>query len=165
MSKSQPPIAPPDIDPWLYRVGLLADSVGSAARQAMTATFGIATTEWRLLLALDASDTRSPTELARHLGLSDVVISRALAKLHRSGHLIRSADESDARKFNIRINAKGISLRTEVTAWWINYEAAVLSGVSPQAREAMLALLGQCSQRSARYLMAAHNNVSPPRKD
>jgi len=131
----------------------------------MTATFGIATAEWRLLLALDSSDTRSPTELARRLGLSDVVISRALAKLHRSGHLIRSADESDARKFNIRINAKGISLRTEVTAWWINYEAAVLSGVSPQTREALLALLRQCAQRSARYLMASHNDVCPPHKD
>jgi hypothetical protein len=165
VSKSNPPNTATDIEPWLYRVGLLADSLGSASRQAMTATFGIATAEWRLLLALDSSDTRSPTELARRLGLSDVVISRALAKLHRSGHLIRSADESDARKFNIRINAKGISLRTEVTAWWINYEAAVLSGVSPQTREALLALLRQCAQRSARYLMASHNDVCPPHKD
>jgi DNA-binding MarR family transcriptional regulator len=135
-------------EPWLYRISVVADVLSSHLRHAMTQTFGLTPIEWRLLIALDAKEMRSPSELARHLGLSDVVISRAITKLHRMARISRTPDESDARKFNIRINATGIGLRDAVSAWWITYETAIINNASVQAQEATLALLQQCVHRS-----------------
>ncbi len=148
MRKNTSPIPAIEAEPWLYRVNQLADTIGGTLKQSMRRAFGVTPSEWRLLIALDPLISRSPTELAQHLQCSEVAISRALARLHALGYLVRTADESDARKFNIRIHASGIGLRAQVTVWWADYEATLLGDVPAQSRETVLTLLHRCAQKS-----------------
>ncbi|MGE4240641.1 MarR family winged helix-turn-helix transcriptional regulator [Ramlibacter sp.] len=110
---------------------------------------GIPLGGWYPLVVLNVEDGMSQRELSRRLGLKDAAIGKAIDNLQHAGLLLRTADDTDRRKFLIRLTPQGRKLAAEVTGLRDEVLAYLTRGFTPKESELF-----------KRLLQRAHNNLS-----
>ena len=74
------------------------------------APLGLSRMTWTLLASIGLEGVASPSELARHTGMTRPAVSRLLRDLERRGMLLREADGEDGRGRRLRLTPAGEAL-------------------------------------------------------
>lgn len=103
--------------------------------------------QFRLLLVLHELGRSSSTQCARALDVAGSSVTRLADRLHASGHLIRSAGESNRSVVTLELTTTGRRVVEEVTARRRAELGRVLGLLDPDARAACAATLTSLHER------------------
>ena len=168
MVKPAPPASAPDpsrtleLEKFLpYRLSVLANTMSGAIASAYAERFELSIPEWRIVAVLARAPGLSSAQVAERTAMDKVAVSRAVAGLVRSRRIERSVEESDRRRSQLHLTAKGMAVYREVVPWALAYEDAVLRGLTKRARLNLDRLLAEL-QRRARQLRPGRLLREPP---
>jgi DNA-binding MarR family transcriptional regulator len=152
------PIDPPrnlELERFLpYRFSVLANTMSSAIAAAYAERFELSIPEWRIVAVLARAPGLSSAQVAERTAMDKVAVSRGVAALVRTRRVERNVEESDRRRSQLRLTARGLAVYQEVVPWALAYEAALLRGLSSRTRQSLDRLLDEL-QRRARLLRPA----------
>ncbi len=138
-----------DLEKFLpYRLSVLANTLSGAIASAYAERFELSIPEWRIVAVLARAPGLSAAQVAERTAMDKVAVSRAVALLMRSRRIERSVEESDRRRSQLRLTAKGLAVYQEVVPWALAYEDAVLRGLSTRARQSLDRLLTELQHRA-----------------
>lgn len=132
-----------------YRLSVLSNRLSQDIARLYQARHGISVTQWRVLAVLARHPGISARELARRTAMDKVAISRAVAALVQSGHVVRGTDGHDHRRSVLRLSARGRSVHRAVAPRALAYEARLLDGMGAAERESLFRLLDRLDELEA----------------
>ncbi|MFY0597912.1 MAG: winged helix-turn-helix transcriptional regulator [Cognatishimia sp.] len=105
-------------------------SIISAQLSANLATmyqdrFGISVAEWRILVNLAYSDSRSVRDIQRRVRLDKAKVSRAVAQLENRGFLTKEIDGDDRRLLHLELTASGRDLVAQLVPLAEEFQSTV----------------------------------------
>lgn len=103
-----------------------------------------------VLCLLAEQDGRGAAELAAGACVEPGTMSRTLASLERTGHLVRQGSTGDRRAVRVMLTAKGRDASADVTAVWAELDRRTTAGLSAAERRMLLDLLGRVSANLTR---------------
>ena len=144
-----------------YRLSVLANTMSGAIASAYAERFELSIPEWRIVAVLARAPGLSSAQVAERTAMDKVAVSRGVAALVRSRRIDRGVEESDRRRSQLRLTAKGMAVYHEVVPWALAYEDAVLRGLSARARQSLDRLLDELLQRARKLRPAAILRPAP----
>ena len=78
--------------------------------------FAMTRAQWRALKAIRHHDGLSQSELAEHLELQPIPVSRVVDRLEKAGYIERRADPGDRRRWRLHPTAKAHAVFAEMEA-------------------------------------------------
>jgi len=118
--------------------------------RAVSTSSRISSQDASILAHLDRESGLSPRALANHLGVKPSTLSAAIARLSELGYLTNEPAETDRRKREIRLTARGAEAISSTSVLDAKRVRAMLSKLKPDERKAALrglALLAQAARR------------------
>jgi len=110
-------------------------------------TVDLSAPRWGLLMRLMVEDKLgnkggiTPTSLSYLQGVSKNAVSSLLRGLEEQGYIHRTLDPDDYRIFRIQLTSSGRDLVTSIVPKRIEYLNQLVSGLLPQEKEQLIALL------------------------
>ena len=118
--------------------------------RAVSTKWRISSQDASILVHLDRESGLSPRELAQHLGVAPSTLSAAIARLSGLGYLTSSPHESDRRRRELRLTARGAEAIASTSVLDAERVRALLNKLKPDERKAAvrgLALLAKGARR------------------
>ena len=118
--------------------------------RAVSTKWRISSQDASILVHLDRESGLSPRELASHLGVAPSTLSAAIARLSELGYLTSSPSETDRRKRELRLTARGAEAIAAASVLDAERVKALLNKLEPDERKAAvcsLALLAEAARR------------------
>ena len=118
--------------------------------RAVSTKARISSQDASILAHLDRESGLSPRALAHHLGVKPSTLSAAIARLAELGYITNTPAETDRRKREIRLTARGAEAISTTSVLDAKRVRAMLSKLKPDERKAALrglALLAQAARR------------------
>jgi DNA-binding MarR family transcriptional regulator len=118
--------------------------------RAVSTKWRISSQDASILVHLDRESGLSPRELASHLGVAPSTLSAAIARLSELGYLTSSPSETDRRKRELRLTARGAEAIAATSVLDAARVKALLNKLEPDERKAAvrgLSLLAQAARR------------------
>lgn len=112
------------------RLSDLAGSVNKSIETICSSLFGLTTSEWRVMVALDGCPDLSATEVAGRTLLDKVAVSRAVAKLSKSGYVHRKFADIDRRRSILNLSNRGRRLMAEIAPIALDFEDRLLGDLT-----------------------------------
>jgi DNA-binding MarR family transcriptional regulator len=110
---------------------------------AVIEKLGVSLSQFKIMHLLDVADgERTPSELARTIGLSPAATGRAADALARQGLLLRRDDELDRRVKWLSLTDKGREALEHITAARNDAVARLAENLDPDQRAALCEALG-----------------------
>ncbi len=144
----------------------IANKLSSGASQAYLATCDVGIETWRLLVLLALGKPLSAQGICRVIGMDKASVSRAFKSMQARALITIALDDSDGRLRVATITAKGRALHDEILAIALDREEALLSVLTKQERETLIALIRRLHENlpaveasTARYLARHYPHV------
>jgi DNA-binding MarR family transcriptional regulator len=118
----------------------MTTSMKTAQREvfALVDELDLSMTQLKMLFVLDGSDTElTPSELARHVGLSPAATGRAVDALTRQGIVSRREDDEDRRVKRLALTATGREAVDRISAARRDGLTRLIAPLDPAQREAL----------------------------
>ena len=118
--------------------------------RAVSTKWRISSQDASILVHLDRESGLSPRELASHLGVAPSTLSAAIARLSELGYLTSSPSETDRRKRELRLTARGAEAIAAASVLDAERVKALLNKLELDERKAAvrgLSLLAQAARR------------------
>lgn len=123
-----------------YRLSISSNAVSKLIARAYEDRFGLSIPQWRLMAVL-AEKPMTQQQIVLRTAMDKVTVSRAAHGLV-TRHLVgRAAHEADGRSHILALTDQGRALHAEIAPLALAYEAALLSGLTPQDVETLKRLL------------------------
>ena len=118
--------------------------------RAASTTWRISSQDASILVHLDRDSGLSPRALAGHLGVAPSTLSAAIARLSELGYLTSKPDDTDRRKRELRLTARGAEAIASTSVLNAEKVQALLDKLKPDERKAAvrgLALLARAARK------------------
>lgn len=132
-----------------YRLSVLSNTISRAIAETYQREFGLSIWQWRVMAVLGEAPGLTAREVARRTAMDKVAVSRAVAGLEAAGHLVRTADKSDARAAHLSLTRSGEAVYRRIAAWALDYEAKLLADLAEPDRRELARLLGRLAQTAS----------------
>ncbi|MBI1251311.1 MAG: MarR family transcriptional regulator [Alphaproteobacteria bacterium] len=131
-----------------YRLSALSNRVSRAIARAYEAAFDLSIPEWRVMAVLGREGGLTASALADATQMDKVAISRAVARLTRSGRLKARAEAGDARRRALFLTPRGLAVYEQIAPLALAYEQQLMTALSQSERHALAALLDKLDHAS-----------------
>jgi DNA-binding MarR family transcriptional regulator len=118
--------------------------------RAVSTKWRISSQDASILVHLDRQSGLSPRALADHLGVAPSTLSAALSRLSELGYLTNEPGQTDRRKREIRLTARGAEAIASTSVLNAERVQSLLNKLKPEERKAAvrgLALLAEAARR------------------
>ena len=131
-----------------YRLAVLSEAVSRSIAQVYAKRFNLTRDEWRVLAALVETGEMKTKDAALTTTLDKMQVSRAVARLERSGLIEREEDPEDRRNRILRLTAAGRALLRKVVPMVQAREAFLLEALTDAERRALDSAMGKLLERA-----------------
>ena len=131
-----------------YRLSVVSNHISQTIADAYAERFGISITEWRVLAVLGRYPELSANGVAERTAMDKVAVSRAVARLLKTGMIDRKIHDSDRRRSVLRLSAAGYRVYDQVAPMALDYERRLLAGFSDAERATLAELLERLDEAS-----------------
>jgi DNA-binding MarR family transcriptional regulator len=132
-----------------YRLSVLMNTMSRAFARRYGEQFGLSIPEWRVMAVLGRFAPLSAGEVAQRTAMDKVRVSRAVAKLMKSGLVDRATDSGDRRRSALKLSRAGRRVHEAIIPMARQIEAALLARLSPQERAALDVIVAKLTERAA----------------
>jgi DNA-binding MarR family transcriptional regulator len=126
-----------------YRLAILSQSISRLIAQEYESRFGLSMNQWRIIVILAEHGTLTAQEVSNRTLMDKMTISRAVKKLLNRNLIRRSPSKSDRRESLLGLTATGESIHQDVLPLALEYEARLLSSLTPKDQQALSTLIVQ----------------------
>jgi DNA-binding MarR family transcriptional regulator len=131
-----------------YRLSVLMNTMSRAFARRYGEQFGLSIPEWRVMAVLGRFAPLSAGEVAERTAMDKVRVSRAVAKLMKSGLVDRATDSGDRRRSALKLSRAGRRVHEAIIPMARQIEAALLARLSPQERAALDVIVAKLMERA-----------------
>lgn len=132
-----------------YRLSVASDAVSGLIARAYQERFGLSIPQWRLICVLAGEGRMTQAQLVARTLMDKVTVSRAAQGLVTRRLVGRSENRADGRSHVLELTADGRGLFAEIAPLALAYEAALISGLSPEEVMLLRRLLGRLQTKAA----------------
>ena len=115
-----------------YRLSILSNTISGSIAASYAERFNLSIPEWRVMAVLGRHPGLSAIEVSERTLMDKVAVSRAVARLLKTGRLERQFADQDKRRSILHLTAEGRSVHRDVAALALQYEADLLDGLSAE---------------------------------
>lgn len=133
-----------------YLVRIYYRAVSSSVTQIYSSLYGLSVSEWRTMAVLGPYRALSASEIVEQSSMDKVNVSRAIAGLRKAGLLKRDIDGDDRRRSVLRLTDRGREVFHTLVPKVLELEEQLLSGLSPEERETLIALMERVRRNAER---------------
>ena len=130
------PLSP--TDNLLACIHVVSNLIDRAFYSEVESKWGITLPEWRVVLTLADRPGASAMEITDLWGMEKMAVSRATRRLERDGHVTRTIDSRDRRRFTLALTASGQALYRKVEPDATARYRAILGSLSRNERATAL---------------------------
>ncbi|PKF50149.1 MarR family winged helix-turn-helix transcriptional regulator [Enterovibrio nigricans] len=131
-----------------YKLVQTAELVADSLASRYEGEFGISRPEWRVIASLGARDGVISRDLAKETRLDKVKVSRILSRLEAKRLVERAVHEDDQRAAIVRLSESGNALYAQVVPKVLEWERAMLDGLSNEQYQTLYQALDALQARS-----------------
>ena len=114
-----------------YRLSVASNAVSGLIARAYQDRFGLSVPQWRLVCVLAEDGELTQGQIVARTVMDKVTVSRAAQGLLNRGLVARSDHHADGRSHVLALSPEGRALHGEIAPLALAYEAALISGLSP----------------------------------
>jgi DNA-binding MarR family transcriptional regulator len=111
-----------------YRLSILSNTVSSTIASTYDKRFGLSIPEWRVIAILGRFPGLSAVEVAERTLMDKVAVSRAVAKLLKSGRIDRQFADADRRRSILNLSEEGRKVHDQIAPMALKFEEDLLHG-------------------------------------
>jgi DNA-binding MarR family transcriptional regulator len=142
-----------------FPVGMISRVLGGA----MEMRFGLKTTHWRIVALLGSHGPVSTRELSKYLSSEKSAVSRATTELIALGYVLRIVHPVDRRLIVLHFSAAGKRLFERMKVVALEFEVALLAGVSTEEIAMLDRTLRKLSDAASKYRTEVLKTQKPHR--
>ncbi|MCH7711442.1 MAG: winged helix-turn-helix transcriptional regulator [Proteobacteria bacterium] len=131
-----------------YRLSVLTNRISHAIARQYGVRFGLSIAEWRVMAVLGRFAPASANEVSERTAMDKVRVSRAVARLKRSGLIVAATDRADRRRSALRLSAPGKRIYRRIVPLALGLEAELIGALSPAERATLDGLLAKLHARA-----------------
>ena len=141
---SEPPTGELKLDAYLpYRLSVASNAVSQLIARAYEDRFALSIPQWRLICVLTEDGAMTQGGIVARTGMDKVTVSRAAQGLINRRLVARSDHHADGRSHVLGLTQQGAQLHAEIAPLALAYEAALISGLSPDEVSLLKRLLAR----------------------
>ncbi|RAK65359.1 MarR family winged helix-turn-helix transcriptional regulator [Phenylobacterium kunshanense] len=140
----------PDLDAGLrldsylpYRLSVASNAVSGLIARAYEDRFGLTVPQWRVICVLAEDGGLTQVQIVARTVMDKVTVSRAAQGLTKRRLVTRAENKADGRSHVLDLTSEGRRLYAEIAPLALAYEAALISGLSPEEVALLKRLLGR----------------------
>lgn len=131
-----------------YRLSVLTNTMSRAFARRYGERFGLSIPEWRVMAVLGRFAPLSANEVAERTAMDKVRVSRAVARLMKTGLVDRATDSDDRRRSALKLSRAGKRVHDGIIPMARQIEAALLARLSPAERATLDQLVSKLMDRA-----------------
>jgi DNA-binding MarR family transcriptional regulator len=131
-----------------YRLSVLMNTMSRAFARRYGEQFGLSIPEWRVMAVLGRFAPLSANEVAERTAMDKVRVSRAVAKLMKTGLIDRATDSGDRRRSALKLSRAGRRMHEGIIPMARQIEAGLLAPLSADERTALDAIVSKLMERA-----------------
>jgi DNA-binding MarR family transcriptional regulator len=112
-----------------YRLSILSNTVSSTIASTYDKRFGLTIPEWRVIAVLGRFPGLSAVEVAERTLMDKVAVSRAVARLLKSGRIDRQFADADRRRSILNLSEEGRKVHDQIAPMALKFEEDLLHGL------------------------------------
>ena len=126
-----------------YRLSVASNAVSGLIARAYEDRFGLTVPQWRVICVLTEDGALTQMQIVARTVMDKVTVSRAAQGLAKRRLVTRAENKADGRSHVLALTAEGRRLYAEIAPLAMAYEAALISGLSPEEVALLKRLLGR----------------------
>ena len=140
-----------------FRLTILSNRLTRRVARFYSQRFKLSAPEWRTIAVLGQQGAMTANAVIVQTTMDKVRVSRAVAKLLKSGYITREADPEDRRRAILALTPKGVELYRQIVPLVQEVEAEILATLSAEDRSG----LDHALERIEAYLDKTTTGDSP----
>ena len=136
-----------------YKVSRLA-RVMETRLEGMIAEFGVTRMMWCVLSGVGLENVKTPSALARYIGIARPTVSRVLSDMEKRGFIYRSGAKADGRAIEIELTDLGRNALNRCRPLVDDLNAHFMGKLEPRELEVLLSHLDSLAEGETRELNA-----------
>ncbi|MEL7535730.1 MAG: MarR family transcriptional regulator [Pseudomonadota bacterium] len=131
-----------------YRLSILSNTISGSIAAIYAERFDLSIPEWRVMAIVGRKPGLSAIEVAERALMDKVAVSRAVAKLLKTGRLAREFADQDRRRSILSLTEDGNRVHAEVAELALDYETKLLAGIADEDVERLGSLIDKLLDRA-----------------
>lgn len=137
-----------------YLVRIFYRSVSDSVLGIYSSKFDLTVSEWRVMVVIKPNRVLSAGEIVEQSSMTNVDVSRAVARLQKSGLLKRDINGEDKRRAALRLSDRGVEVFKALIPMVTQLESDLLQGLSDDEIQAFLSTMIKIRTNAERIIHA-----------